>query len=154
MLNDSRETSAQPSGYVYHVLGCLYRRKNLSAQTFIRLYFMTELWLSIVFVLGALACIVWGFSYFTLEQTEKEHNREFYALILGIGSLIIISFKLYLVLLSIKHLRLNQFHPVIFCCELCCRACQIFCLVALAFLAIACYIQGVYDITDGKKGHR
>lgn len=154
MLNDSRVMASLPRGHDYNILFCAFRKRNLTPQNFIRMYFVTELWLSIVFVLGAVGAVIWGFSYFTLESQGQEHNREFYALVLGTGAIILLSFRLYLVLKSLKFLRRNDFHPIVFCCELCCRACQAFQIITLLFLAVGCYNQGVFDITDGQKGHR
>ena len=81
-------------------------------------------------------------------------DRELIALLSGASGVVFFGFKLYSLIKSLQILKRRSFDPLIGCAATISFASHFILSILLCLLGYFSYRQGIYDIEDGKKGHR
>lgn len=141
--------------YHFQFLFCLCKSRNLKAEPFLKKYFRLEATISIVSLIGSVAIGVWGVTFFSLQDDDTINtDRELIALLSGTSGLVFFGFKFYALIKSLQILKRRSFDPLIGCAATISFASHFILALLTILLIFLSYTQGVFDIEDGRKGHR
>ena len=150
-IEDILKPQSKPkTGYNFALLFIFLKREDMAPVEFLKYFFYVEIFISCVAVIGSTISFFYGITYFTVDQSGEQFNRDnqLIGLTCGVSGVVFSMFKFYFTLISLKNIKKNVFVAEIACAAgLSILTHAVLVVVCFTFCILSIYV-GLEELND------